>query len=287
MIKQELSLRQQQKLSPLQIQTIKLIELPVQELEQRIRKELEENPVLDDDPPEKGEEDDGTDIEDAPRDVSLSEINTDDPIPSYNLHINNYGKDERPEYNTFSVKQSFVQSLREQLGFRDITDHEKAVAYFIIGSLDDDGYLRRDIDNLVDDLAFRANIETDAAEVGKIIAMIQEFDPPGVGARDLRECLLIQLRGLRQSQDVEDAISIVDGYFQEFSNRHFQKIMGKLGLDEKRMKAAMARIVRLNPSPGGQIDDSYADHAQQVVPDFVLELQDGELKLSMPRFSIP
>ena len=287
MIKQELSLRQQQKLSPLQIQTIKLIELPVQELEQRIRKELEENPVLDDDPPEKGEEDDSTDIEDAPREVSLSEINTDDPIPSYNLHINNYGKDERPEYNTFSVKQSFVQSLREQLGFRDITDHEKAVAYFIIGSLDDDGYLRRDIDNLVDDLAFRANIETDAAEVGKIIAMIQEFDPPGVGARDLRECLLIQLRGLRQSQDVEDAISIVDGYFQEFSNRHFQKIMGKLGLDEKRMKAAMARIVRLNPSPGGQIDDSYADHAQQVVPDFVLELQDGELKLSMPRFSIP
>ena len=287
MIKQELSLRQQQKLSPLQIQTIKLIELPVQELEQRIRKELEENPVLDDDPPEKGEEDDSTDIEDAPREVSLSEINTDDPIPSYNLHINNYGKDERPEYNTFSVKQSFTQSLREQLGFRDITDHEKAVAYFIIGSLDDDGYLRRDIDNLVDDLAFRANIETDAAEVGKIIAMIQEFDPPGVGARDLRECLLIQLRGLRQSRDVEDAISIVDGYFQEFSNRHFQKIMGKLGLDEKRMKAAMARIVRLNPSPGGQIDDSYADHAQQVVPDFVLELQDGELKLSMPRFSIP
>lgn len=287
MIKQELSLRQQQKLSPLQIQTIKLIELPVQELEQRIRKELEENPVLDDDPPEKGEEDDSTDIEDTPREVSLSEINTDDPIPSYNLHINNYGKDERPEYNTFSVKQSFTQSLREQLGFRDITDHEKAVAYFIIGSLDDDGYLRRDTDNLVDDLAFRANIETNAGEVEKIIAMIQEFDPPGVGARDLRECLLIQLRGLRQSPDVEDAISIVDGYFQEFSNRHFQKIMGKLGFDEKRMKAAMARIVRLNPSPGGQIDDSYADQAQQVVPDFVLELQDGELKLSMPRFSIP
>ncbi|MGN0195094.1 MAG: RNA polymerase factor sigma-54 [Candidatus Cryptobacteroides sp.] len=287
MIKQELSLRQQQKLSPLQIQTIKLIELPVQELEQRIRKELEENPVLDDDPPEKGEEDDSTDIEDTPREVSLSEINTDDPIPSYNLHINNYGKDERPEYNTFSVKQSFTQSLREQLGFRDISDHERSVAYFIIGSLDDDGYLRRDTDNLVDDLAFRANIETNAEEVEKIIAMIQEFDPPGVGARDLRECLLIQLRGLRQSQDVEDAISIVDGYFQEFSNRHFQKIMGKLGLDEKRMKAAMARIVKLNPSPGGQVDDSYADQAQQVVPDFVLELQDGELKLSMPRFSVP
>ena len=117
MIKQELSLRQQQKLSPLQIQTIKLIELPVQDLEQRIRKELEENPVLDDNPPEK-DEDDGSD--EAPVEVSLSEIDADNPIPSYNLHVNNYGKDERPEYNTFSVKQSFSQSLREQLGFRNL-----------------------------------------------------------------------------------------------------------------------------------------------------------------------
>lgn len=284
MIKQELSLRQQQKLSPLQIQTIKLIELPVQDLEQRIRKELEENPVLDDNPPEK-DEDDGSD--EAPVEVSLSEIDADNPIPSYNLHVNNYGKDERPEYNTFSVKQSFSQSLREQLGFRNLDEHKRSIAYFIIGSLDDDGYLRRDTDNLVDDLAFRANIETDSEEVEEVIRMIQEFDPPGVCARDLRECLLIQLRDMPQTEDVKDAVGIVDGYFQDFSNRHFQKIMSKLGLDETRMKAAMARIVRLNPSPGGQIDDSYNDRAQQVVPDFVLTLEDGVLDLTMPRFSIP
>lgn len=286
MIKQELALRQQQKLSPLQIQTIKLIELPVQELEQRIRKELEENPVLDDNPPEKSEDDDN-DIEDAPREVSLSDINADDPIPSYNLHVNNYGKDERPEYNTFSVKQSFSQSLREQLGFRSLSEHKRSIAYFIIGSLDDDGYLRRDTENLVDDLAFRANIETDDKEVEEIISMIQEFDPPGVCARDLRECLLIQLRGMKQSEDVADATRIVDEYFQDFSNRHFQKIMSRLGLDEDRMRAAMARIVRLNPSPGGQIDDSYNDQAQQVVPDFLLTLEDGNLELTMPRFSVP
>ena len=284
MIKQELSLRQQQKLSPLQIQTIKLIELPVQDLEQRIRKELEENPVLDDNPPEK-DEDDGSD--EAPVEVSLSEIDADNPIPSYNLHVNNYGKDERPEYNTFSVKQSFSQSLREQLGFRNLDEHKRSIAYFIIGSLDDDGYLRRDTDNLVDDLAFRANIETDSEEVEEVIRMIQEFDPPGVCARDLRECLLIQLRDMPQTEEVKDAVAIVDGYFQDFSNRHFQKIMSKLGLDETRMKAAMARIVRLNPSPGGQIDDSYNDRAQQVVPDFVLTLEDGVLDLTMPRFSIP
>ncbi|MBR1871632.1 MAG: RNA polymerase factor sigma-54 [Bacteroidales bacterium] len=283
MIKQELGLKQQQKLSPLQIQTIKLIELPVQELEQRIRKELEENPVLDDNPPEKSE--DGED--DAPRDVSLSEINEDDPIPSYRLKVNNYGKDERPQYNTFSVKQSFTQSLMEQLGFRNLTEHQRSVAAFIIGSLDEDGYLRRDLESLVDDLAFRANIETDSEEVASMLKVIQEFEPAGVGARDLRECLLLQLRGMRRTPDVDNAERIVSEYFNEFSNRHFQKIMNKLSLDEEQMKAAMGRIVRLNPSPGGQVDDSYNDQAQQIVPDFVLNYEDGELNLTMPRFSIP
>ncbi|MBQ8021427.1 MAG: RNA polymerase factor sigma-54 [Bacteroidales bacterium] len=280
MIEQKLTLKQQQKLSPLQIQTIKLIELPVQELEQRIRKELEENPVLDDTPQESKDEE-------TPRDVSLSEINEDDPTPSYKYHVNNYGKDERPQYNTFSVKQSFTQSLMEQMGFRNLNRHQQQVAAFIIGSLDDDGYLRRDIESLVDDMAFRANIETDEKEVLDLLKIIQEFEPAGVGARDLRECLLIQLRGLRKTKDVEDATTILTDYFQEFSNRHFQKIMAKTGMDEEDMKAAMARIVKLNPSPGGQVDDSYNDQAQQIVPDFLLDYEDGELRLSMPRFSIP
>ena len=283
MLKQELGLKQVQKLSPLQIQTIKLIELPIQDLEQRIRKELEENPVLDDETPESKDEDG----EEQPREVSLSDIKEDDSIPDYKLRVNNYGKDERPEYNTFSVKESFTQSLMEQLGFRNLSEHQHDIAAFIIGSLDEDGYLRRDIDSLVDDLAFRMNIDTTPEEVEKMLHIIQEFDPPGIGARDLRECLLIQLKGLKQTPDVINAQRILTDWFQEFSNKHFQKIMTRLNLSQDEMKAAMARIVKLNPSPGGQIDDSYNDQAQQIVPDFILSLENGELKLTMPRFSIP
>lgn len=283
MLKQELGLKQVQKLSPLQIQTIKLIELPIQDLEQRIRKELEENPVLDDETPESKDEDG----EEQPREVSLSDIKEDDSIPDYKLRVNNYGKDERPEYNTFSVKESFTQSLMEQLGFRNLSEHQHDIAAFIIGSLDEDGYLRRDIDSLVDDLAFRMNIETTPEEVEKMLHIIQEFDPPGIGARDLRECLLIQLKGLKQTPDVINAQRILTDWFQEFSNKHFQKIMTRLNLSQDEMKAAMARILKLNPSPGGQIDDSYNDQAQQIVPDFILSLENGELKLTMPRFSIP
>ena len=282
MLKQELALRQQQKLSPLQIQTIKLIELPVQELEQRIRKELEENPVLDDSFNDKSEEPD-----EAPKEVSLSDINEDEQIPSYRLHVNNYGKDERPQYNTFSVKQSFTQSLMEQLGFRSLPEHKRLVAAFIIGSLDDDGYLRRGIESIVDDMAFRANIETSEEEVEEMLKVIQGFDPPGVGARDLQECLLIQLRGLKPNDDVKNAYEIVSKYFHEFSNKHFHKIMSKMNLSEAELKSAMGKILKLNPSPGGQVDDSYNDQAQQIIPDFILRLSDGELVLTMPRFSVP
>lgn len=278
-IKTGLELKQQQKLSPLQIQTIKLIELPIQELEQKIRSELEENPVLDDTPDPNSEKE--------PRDVSLDEIKDDEYIPSYKLKVNNWGKDPRPEYNTFSVRESFSQSLMRQLGYRNLTDHQKEVATFIIGSLDEDGYLRRDIESLVDDLAFRAGIETDSKEILRMLAVIQEFEPAGIGARDLRECLLIQLEALSQTEDVTDAENILENCFTEFSNRHFQKVMSRLGLSEERLKAATARIVKLNPSPGGQVDDSYNDQAQQIVPDFVLEENDGELSFTMPRFSVP
>ena len=278
-IKTGLELKQQQKLSPLQIQTIKLIELPIQELEQKIRSELEENPVLDDTPDPNSEKE--------PRDVSLDEIKDDEYIPSYKLKVNNWGKDPRPEYNTFSVRESFSQSLMRQLGYRNLSDHQKEVATFIIGSLDEDGYLRRDIESLVDDLAFRAGIETDSKEILRMLAVIQEFEPAGIGARDLRECLLIQLEALSQTEDVTDAENILENCFTEFSNRHFQKVMSRLGLSEERLKAATARIVKLNPSPGGQVDDSYNDQAQQIVPDFVLDENDGELSFTMPRFSVP
>ena len=281
MLKQGLELKQTQKLSPLQIQTIKLIELPIQELEQRIRKELEENPVLDEEASKEKEEGE------APREVSLSEYKEDDSIPSYRLRSDNYSKDERPQYSTFSVKESFTQSLMEQLGYRNLTEHQYSVAAFIIGSLDDDGYLRRSIDSLVDDLSFRANIETDEVEVLQMLKVIQEFEPLGVGARDLRECLLLQIRHCKKSPAVVNAVKILESHFNDFTSKHFQKIMTRMGLSEDEMKAAIAKILKLNPSPGGQIDDSYSDQAQQIIPDFLLEYKDGELLLTMPRFSIP
>ena len=281
MLKQSLELKQTQKLSPLQIQTIKLIELPIQELEQRIRKELEENPVLDEDLPKENDEDQ------APREGSLSEYKEDDSIPSYRLRSDNYSKDERPQYNTFSVKESFTQSLMEQLGYRSLSEHQYAVAAFLIGSLDDDGYLRRSIDSVVDDISFRANIETDEDEVLEMLRVIQEFDPVGVGARDLRECLLLQIRHCRKSPEVDHARKILESHFHDFTGKHYRKIMARMNLTEEEMKAAIAKILKLNPSPGGQIDDSYSDQAQQIVPDFLLEYKDEELVLTMPRFTIP
>ncbi|MCR5408734.1 MAG: RNA polymerase factor sigma-54 [Bacteroidales bacterium] len=292
-VKQGLEQKLQQKLSPLQIQTIKLIEMPVQALEQHVREVLNDNPVIDDTAPQGNEE---------TRDVSISEVEEreqsggsleenygpqDDDIPSYNLHVNNWGKDERPQYNTFSVKQSFSQSLQEQLGYRNLTDHQRTIATFIIGSLDDDGYLRRDIESLVDDLAFRAGIEASAEEVEAMLKVIQEFEPSGVGARDLRECLLIQLEDKKRTPSIANAIKVLDTQFDAFKNRHFQKIMTRLHLSEDDMKAVLEEIRRLNPSPGGDVDDSYTDQAQQVVPDFRLDYEHGELILSMPRFSIP
>ena len=282
MLKQGLELKQTQKLSPLQIQTIKLIELPTQELEQRIRKELEENPVLDENVSNENNEE-----EEAPREVSLSDYKDDDPIPGYKLRVNNYGKDERPQYNTFTVKESFTQSLMDQLGFRNLTEHQRAVASFIIGSLDDDGYLRRDPESLVDDLAFRAGIETTEEEVVQMLKVIQDFDPPGVGARDLRECLLLQLDRLKPTPELTLAKKILTDFYPDFASKHFQKIISRLGISEEEMKTAMTKILKLNPSPGGQIDDSYSEQAQQIVPDFVLTIENGELKLTMPRFSIP
>ena len=282
MLKQGLELKQTQKLSPLQIQTIKLIELPIQEFEQRVRKELEENPVLDEEQPAE------TEVEEAPREVSLSEYKDDDPIPSYRLRADNYNlKDERPQYSTFSVKESFSQSLMEQLGYRSLTEHQYAIGSFIIGSLDDDGYLRRSIDSIVDDLSFRAGVEATEEDVLEVLSVVQEFEPAGVGARDLRECLLLQIRHKKHTPEVVNAEMILKNHFQEFTSKHFQKIMTRMGLSAEELKAAMAKILKLNPSPGGQVDDSYNDRAQQIVPDFVLEYRDGQLLLSMPRFSIP
>ena len=282
MQKQGLELKQTQRLSPLQIQTIKLIELPVQELEQKIRSEIEENPVLEDGP--DPESDNGGDEH---KDISIEDIKENEDVPSYKTRVNNWGKDPRPEYNTFSVRESFTESLMDQLGYRNLSDRKYQIGAFIVGSLDGDGYLRRDIGSLVDDMAFRANLEVSEEEVLEMLKVVQEFEPAGVGARDLRECLILQLEAKERTQEVVNAERILKEQFQEFSNRHFGKVMSRLGIDEDQLKAAMKCITRLNPAPGGQLDDSYSDQAQQIVPDFILEEHDGELDFTMPRFNIP
>ena len=279
MLKQGLQQKQQQKLSPLQIQTIKLLELPTLELEQKIRKEIEGNPVLDEISESADPEDD------SPKNVSLSEYPADDPTPSYKLYVNNQGKDLKPQYNTFSVKESFQENLIVQLGYRKLDERSRAIAVFVIGSLDDDGYLRRDLESLSYDILLRLNIETDEAELERILKIIQEFEPAGVGARDLQECLLLQLDTRTQAQ--QNARTILQDYFPEFTKKHYSKIISRMGISQDELKDAIDEIVRLNPRPGGQIDDSYNDQAQQIIPDFLLEEKDGELIMSMPRFYIP
>ncbi len=270
----------QQGLSPLQIQTIKLLELPTLELEQEIRRKLEENPVLE----ESNESEEGDDI---PKNVSLSEYSADDSTPSYKLYVNNQGKDIKPQYNTFSVKESFHQSLENQLGYSKLDSRSHSIALFIIGSLDDDGYLRRDLESLSDDIAFRLGIETDEMEVERILKVIQEFEPVGVGARDLRECLLLQIDSLERTPSRVLAYTILSDYFPEFTKKHYEKIVSKLEISEEELKGAIDEIIHLNPRPGGQIDDSYTEQAQQIIPDFLLEEKDGELQMTMPKFNIP
>ncbi len=279
MVKQGLGLvqAQTQKLSPLQIQTIKLIELPVQDLEQRVRRELEENPVLDDTP---------TEGEDS-KEVSLDDIQQDDYIPDYKTKVSNWGKDAKPEYNTFSVKESFFQNLYNQLSFRNLSERDRNIATFIIGSLDEDGYLRRDLDSLVDDLAFRAGVECEREDVERMLKVVQSLDPAGVGARDLRECLLLQLRAMKPTADVKLATDILNKDFDSFAGKHYAKIMQSRGISEQQMRAALKVILRLNPSPGGSISDSYEDVTEQIVPDFVLKDDNGMASFVMPRFNIP
>lgn len=275
------TLTQTTTLSPIQIMTIKLLELPTLELEQRIQKELEENPVLDENI-QSEETDDGT-----PKKVSLSEYSANDPTPSYKLYVNNQGKDAKPQYNTFSVKESFQDSLIDQLGYRDLDKQTKFIAVFLIGSLDGDGYLRRDLQAISNDLAFRFQIDAEVEEIEKVLEIIQDFEPAGIGARDLRECLLLQLRDKQESDAKNIAITILTDYFDAFTKKHYDKIMAKMGISTEELKEGIELIVKLNPKPGGQIDDSYIEQASQITPDFTLEEINGNFIVNTTKFNMP
>ena len=275
-------MRQTQRLSPLQIQTIKLLELPTLELERRVQQELEENPVLDEAVDEEKDPED-----DSPKNVSLSEYGNSDPTPSYKLYVNNQGKDEKPQYNTFSVKESLQQSLENQLGYCQLDERSMQIARFMIGMLEEDGYLRRDLESLSDDILFKLGIETNEEELEGILKVIQGFEPVGIAARDLQECLLLQLDVDNPTESQANARRIVEECFDALAKKHYSKISQKLNITEEQLKSAIDEIVRLNPKPGGQIDDTYSDQAQQIVPDFILDLKDGVPVITMPRFNIP
>ena len=294
MLKQSLQQKLLQKLSPLQIQMIKMLELPTLQLEQRIKKELEENPVLEetineDDLPKQDDS-----VEDNIENNSDNEFSSEDymgdndEIPSYKLKVNNHSADDKKEFSVVSYGQSFHQILEEQLGFRYLSDRQHDLGLFIIGSIDDDGYLRRDIESIADDVAFKLNIETTKEELEEILSVIQEFDPSGVGARNLQECLLLQVRiRNHEHEEVRVAEDILNHCFDEFTKKHYDKIIVKLGINEEMLRAAINEILKLNPKPGGGVDDGFIEQIQQIVPDFILDTKDGELQLSLSSYNIP
>lgn len=295
-MKQKLTLQQKllQKLSPQQIQVIKLLEIPTVQLEQRIKKELEENPVLEleSDNPDLPDSEVESQETEAEKDVDNDEFTFDDyyaedeDIPSYKLNTNNFSKDDKYIDIPFSVGTTFHENLYEQLGVVSLTDEEKQLAEYIIGNIDDDGYLRRDLAAISDDLAFNMNLDISENVLLKILLEIQRFDPPGVGARDLRESLLIQLKR-KKSDDLGLAKEIIKNYFNEFTKKHYSKIKSKLELTDEELKQGIKQVLKLNPKPGNSYSNPLNKSNQHIVPDFILDNLDGELNLSLNQRNVP
>jgi len=295
MLDQRLQQKLLQKLSPQQIQMIKLLEVPAMQLEQRIKKELEENPALEEGPDEddeQGEEEEDIDIEQEERDqeeFALDDYLNDEDIPDYRLQVNNTSKDEeRRDDIPFASGSSFHENLISQFNLRSDTEREDILGEYIIGNIDDDGYLRREVENMVDDLAFLQNITTDTEELNSILRIIQDLEPAGVGARDLRECLLLQIeRKDRSVRSIALTKTVLSDYFEEFSRRHYEKIMAKLMIGEEEMKSIIDEVLKLNPKPGGVVSDPYSRSAQPIIPDFLLDQTDNGFELSLNNRNIP
>jgi RNA polymerase sigma-54 factor len=291
MLKQQLQQKLQQKLSPQQIQLIRLLELPTVELEERIKHELEDNPAL-----EEGKEaslddfsvDDGQDefSAEGETDLSLGDYLTEDDIPDYKLHEMSE-RSERKEEIPFSVGQSLHESLLQQLGLLDLPEKELKIAEYIIGNIDDDGYLRRDLSAIVDDLIFQVGQEADEAEVEDILDKIKEFEPVGVGAVDLQECLLLQLNRKEPTETRNLAVKVLTNFFGEFTRKHYDKIINGLSVNEETLKEVIHEITLLNPRPGYLYGNSVDAAASHVTPDFLVEAINGELILTMNNGILP
>jgi RNA polymerase sigma-54 factor len=293
---QHLSLQQRllQKLSPQQIQVIKLLELPMLQLEQRIKKELEENPVLELEDNEfgTGEEEINSELA-AKEDKDNEEFSVDDYLteedyPSYRYESNNYSKDDKSLDIPYSESASFHEYLQEQVVMLMLGEEDSILAEQVIGNIDEDGYLRRELDAIVDDVAFARNILTDEKKLSAILKIIQELDPPGVGARDLRECLMIQLsRKEKTREEIVLAWRILNEMFEEFTKKHFEKIQRKFNVDEDQLRDALDEILRLNPKPGSSFSNTINRSNQTIIPDFILEIVNDEMVLSLNQRNVP
>jgi RNA polymerase sigma-54 factor len=289
MLKQNLQFKLSQKLSPQQIQLMKLIQLPTQAFEQRLKEEMNENPALEggkeedeyEDEFEKEEFDDYEEDEydriDA-EDINIDEYLSDDETPEYKLQANNYSDDDEDRETPFAAPVTFHQDLINQLNTFILSEEDREIAEFLVGSIDDMGYIRRSVADIVDDLAFTQGIYTDEQAVERILHIVHELEPSGVGARDLQECLLLQLKHKTPSESVDLAIDIIENQFEQFTKKHYDKLLHKYGVSQDQLKKAIEEIEKLNPKPGGAFtgNNKMIEH---VVPDFTIRIVEGELEL--------
>ena len=294
MLKQHLHFKLSQKLSPQQIQLMKLVQLPTQAFEERIKQELEENLAL-----ERGKEDATEDFEEGysneefdynaqinTEDINVDDYLSDDEIPDYRLHANNYSSDQDDKSIPYASGSSFTQQLTDQLNTYRLEEQEYLIAKFLIGSIDDSGYMRRPLLDLTDDLAFTQNIYTDVETIEKVLKVVQQLDPAGVGARDLQECLLIQLQRKAQTPHTELAGLIVEKTFERFTKKHYLKLQKKFNITENQLKDAIQEIERLNPKPGSSFSNNLRS-VEHVVPDFTIKIVDGVLSLTLNARNAP
>ena len=295
MLKQGLHFKLLQKLSPQQIQLMKLIQLPTQAFEERLKQEIEENPALDtgkeasddiDDDLSNEFDDDLSEIKETD-DLNIDDYLSDDEIPNYKTHANNYSADDEEKSVPYAAGISFHQSLKNQLNTFQLSEEEYVIAEFLVGSIDDSGYIRREILDIVDDLAFTENLFTTQEVVISVLTkVVQTLDPIGVGARDLKECLIIQLKSKNKTKFTSLSIQVLEDAFDHFVKKHYQKLQEKFNISEDELKEIIKEISKLNPKPG----NSYAGNnkiAEQIVPDFSIKLLDGELDLVLNSRNAP
>ena len=292
MLKQQLQQKLQQKLSPAQIQVIKMLEVPTLELEERIRQELEENPALEEGAEMDKETDelDDLSIDDGGNndDFDPEEYMADDDIPDYKLKANNTSKDDKHEDIPFSAGMTFHEFLLSQIGLMQLTENERLLTEYVIGNIDDEGYLRRTAEAMVDDIVFQAGVQTTDEEMLHVIEKVRQLDPAGVGATDLQECLLLQLERKKQTEEIVLAHQLITDYFEEFSKKHFDKIQKGLDIDDAMLKTVMNEIIHLNPKPGNAWGGNILEKSMTtIVPDFILENDEGQLSVSLNNSNIP